>query len=110
MQTVVANILGTGSGNTGYGQTVTSAQVTSVTDIIDHSHLNNLKTDLDDITYHQVNAQAKGMQQTSGVAASNLTQVNTGNIITAGNPSVEDNSTNTFNAVSYTHLTLPTKA
>ena len=97
LQTVVSNILGTGSGNTGYGQTVTSAQVTSVTDIIDHSHLNNLKTDLDDITYHQVNDLAKGMQQTSGVAASNLTQVNTGNIITAGNLSVEDNSTNTFN-------------
>lgn len=97
LQTVVANILGTGSGNTGYGQTVTSAQVTSVTDTIDHSHLNNLKTDLDKITYHQVNDLAKGMQQTSGVAASNLTQVNTGNIITAGNPSVEDNATNTFN-------------
>jgi len=55
IQTNVANVLGVGSGNTGYGQSVSSAQV-AVGNTITASQMQNLKTDLDKIAYHQNNA------------------------------------------------------
>jgi hypothetical protein len=55
IQTTVANVLGTGSGNTGYGQAVSSSQV-SIGNTITASQMQNLKSDLDKIAYHQNNA------------------------------------------------------
>jgi hypothetical protein len=55
IQTTVANILGIGSGNTGYGQTVSSIQVAAGITIT-ASQMLNLKSDLDKISYHQNNA------------------------------------------------------
>ena len=48
----VAAIIGNGSGNEGYGQTVTSEQVSSNV-IINASHVNALYTDLRKIFIHQ---------------------------------------------------------
>jgi len=58
IQTIVANVLGTGSGpatlssQAGYGQTVSSSQIAAGT-AITASQMQNLKTDLDKISYHQ---------------------------------------------------------
>lgn len=54
IQTNVQNTLGTGSGDRGYGQAVTSAQV-SQGNLITAQHMINLKTDIDKISYHQTN-------------------------------------------------------
>jgi len=53
LQTRIANILGTGSGQSGYGQTLASSQV-STTDIVDADHLNNMYADLIRMRIHQV--------------------------------------------------------
>jgi hypothetical protein len=55
MQSKVANVLGTGSGDKGYGQAVASGQV-SVGDTITAVQMQNLKTDLNKIAFHQNNA------------------------------------------------------
>ena len=61
IQTIVASVLGTGSGSatlstqSGYGQTVSSGQIAAGTNIT-ASQMQNLKTDLDKIAYHQTNA------------------------------------------------------
>jgi hypothetical protein len=54
MQSKVANVLGTGAGNKGYGQTVLSRPV-SKTNTITAAQLQNLKTDLNKIKFHQNN-------------------------------------------------------
>ena len=46
LQSRVSNIMGTGSGDSGYGQTLASAQV-AVTDIVQATDMINLKTDID---------------------------------------------------------------
>ena len=48
----VSAILGNGSGNEGYGQTVTSQQVSSNV-VIDSTHVNAMFTDLNKIFVHQ---------------------------------------------------------
>jgi hypothetical protein len=53
VQTIVANVLGTGA--SGYGQTVASSQVTAGNNIT-ASQMQNLKTDLDKISFKQTNA------------------------------------------------------
>jgi len=55
IQTNVNDTLGTGSGDRGYGQAVTSAQVTAG-NLITAQHMINLKTDLDKISFHQTNS------------------------------------------------------
>jgi len=55
IQSSVQNTLGVGSGDRGYGQTVTSAQV-SAGNLITAQHMVNLKTDIDKISFHQTNA------------------------------------------------------
>jgi len=55
VQTIVANVLGTGSGQSGYGQAVASSQVVAGNSIT-ASQMLNLKTDLDKISYKQTNA------------------------------------------------------
>lgn len=54
IQTAVATILGTGSGDKGYGQAVSSSQVTTGSNV-SASHMQNLKSDLDKISFHQSN-------------------------------------------------------
>jgi hypothetical protein len=55
IQTEVNNTLfSVGSGDRGYGQTVTSAQVTAGS-LVTAQHLINLKIDLDKISFHQTN-------------------------------------------------------
>lgn len=54
IQTTVANILGSGSGDRGYGQGVSSAQV-SPGQLITAAQMQNLKSDLDKIRFHQSN-------------------------------------------------------
>lgn len=74
IQTNVANVLGVGSGNTGYGQTVSSSQV-SIGNTITASQMQNLKTDLDKIAYHQNNAAstAPGVVAGGSITASDWT-------------------------------------
>lgn len=74
LQSAVADVLGTGSGNSGYGQTLASSSV-SQSDIITAEHMENLRTDIVKASYHQVNA------------APTLGVVNAGNLILAGDPS-----------------------
>ena len=52
IQTKVANVLGTGSGDKGYGQSVTSGQVTTG-DQVTAVHIANLRTDINKCILHQ---------------------------------------------------------
>lgn len=52
IQSKVALVLGSGTGNTGYGQTVTSSQVSSRTNVT-YTQWNNLRTDLLKARQHQ---------------------------------------------------------
>jgi hypothetical protein len=70
IQTKIANILGTGSGQSGYGQALASSQV-SANSIIDDAHWDNLRTDL-----------LKARQHQTGVnEAANLTDVDVGQVV-----------------------------
>lgn len=55
IQTKIANILGTGSGQSGYGQTVASSQL-AANSVIDDAHWDNLRTDLLKARQHQTGA------------------------------------------------------
>jgi len=55
MQGQVSNILGTGSGDKGYGQTLTSSQV-AVAQLIEDSHMNDLRSDIRKAYLHQNNS------------------------------------------------------
>jgi hypothetical protein len=70
IQTKIANILGAGSGQSGYGQTVASSQVAADA-VIDDAHWDNLRTDLLKARQHQTGANEGG----------NLTDVNVGQVI-----------------------------
>ena len=52
IQSKVALVLGSGTGNTGYGQSVTSSQVSSSTNVT-YTQWNNLRTDLLKVRQHQ---------------------------------------------------------
>jgi len=73
IQTTVSNIVGTGSGDKGYGNTVTSSQKTS-SDTIDATDINQLYTDIQLAHTHQ-----------QGSASSLIAQVTTSDIIEANN-------------------------
>lgn len=55
MQGQVSNILGTGSGDKGYGQTLASSQV-AVAQLIEDSHMNDLRSDIRKAYLHQNNS------------------------------------------------------
>ena len=55
IQTKIANVLGAGSGQSGYGQTVASSQV-AADSVIDDAHWDNLRTDLLKARQHQTGA------------------------------------------------------
>ena len=70
IQTKIANILGAGSGQSGYGQALSSSQV-AANAVIDDAHWDNLRTDL-----------LKARQHQTGVnEATNLTDVYVGQLI-----------------------------
>jgi hypothetical protein len=73
IQTTVANIVGTGSGDKGYGQSVTSSQKTT-SDTVDATDINQLYTDIQLAHTHQ-----------QGSASSLIAQVTTSDIIEANN-------------------------
>lgn len=70
IQTKIAAVLGTGSGDKGYGQSLASAQVTAA-QVINATHLANLYTDINKCILHQ-----------SGSNSSNIVQVSASDIIT----------------------------
>ena len=76
IQTKVANVLGTGSGDKGYGQSVTSGQV-AAGDEVTATHIANLRTDINKCILHQ-----------TGSATTAIVAPVTGDLIE------EDNSTN----------------
>ena len=100
LQSEVAKLLGAGSGNRGYGQTMTSGQVAQ-SQTITAVHMNNLKTDLDKIAMHQTGAVAKTGPTLTGSDAANevsdLGIVNAGNEILAGSTSEATAVTRAFN-------------
>lgn len=53
LQSRIETVLGTGSGNFGYGQTVTSSQVTSTVDSISHVQMDALRVDMNRAYLHQ---------------------------------------------------------
>jgi len=60
LQSRISQILGTGSGNEGYGQTISSSQVQSITDLLAvdgdsilSTQLNNLRDDFNTVVEHQ---------------------------------------------------------
>lgn len=55
MQSKISNVLGNGSGNFGYGQTVTSSPVSN-TNTVNATHMQNLKLDMVDVRVHQTGA------------------------------------------------------
>ena len=75
IRTTVDNVLGTGSGDSGYGQTLTSS-AQSIGTIIDADHINQLFTDIQKAHTHQ-----------QGSASSLIAQVTTSDVIEANNGS-----------------------
>ena len=65
IQSTVASILGSGSGDRGYGQAVSSGQV-NTNNTITASQMQNLKSDLDKIRYHQANAASTAPSVSAG--------------------------------------------
>jgi hypothetical protein len=63
LQSRIALILGTGSGTSGYGQTVVSSQVNNTSDVIDADDLNNIYTDMVKARIHQVGLTETGIAQ-----------------------------------------------
>ena len=55
MQSKLALVMGNGTGDFGYGQSLTSAQVTKNTSIVNATHMQKLKTDVDRAYFHQNN-------------------------------------------------------
>ena len=73
IQTTVSNVLGTGSGNSGYGQALDSSSK-STSDLIDADDINILYTDIQKAHTHQ-----------QGSASSLIAQVTTADVIEANN-------------------------
>lgn len=63
IQTRVANVLGNGSSDRGYGQTPVSSQVTQNVDTVEAADMNNLYTDMRAILQHQTNADPTTISQ-----------------------------------------------
>lgn len=72
IQSKVALVLGSGTGNTGYGQTVVSNQVTSRTNIT-YTQWNNLRTDLLKARQHQTGNDMSGFLNVAN-ATKNITE------------------------------------
>jgi hypothetical protein len=63
LQSSIALILGTGSGQTGYGQTVTSVPVNNTGDIVEAADMNAIYADILKARVHQVGAGDIGISQ-----------------------------------------------
>ena len=55
MQAKVNSVMGNGSDDYGYGQTLSSSQVQQVTNVVRASHMQKLKTDINKAAVHQTN-------------------------------------------------------
>mgnify|MGYP001059470344 FL=1 len=55
MQAKVNSVLGNGTDDYGYGQSLSSSQVQKVTNVVRASHMQKLKTDINNATVHQTN-------------------------------------------------------
>lgn len=64
MQSKLALVLGNGTGDFGYGQPLTSSQVTKNTSTVEAVHMQRLKTDVDKVYFHQNNV-ATGISNVS---------------------------------------------
>ena len=84
IQSKVESVLGNGSDDYGYGQTVTSRQVTAVTNIVTASDMQKLRTDINKCQVHQTNL------------ATTITQVNTDEDITDAVYVEYENAANTI--------------
>lgn len=89
MQTRVANVLGTGTGLYGYGQTLTSSQVSAGT-VITATHMQNLKADIDKCRLHQINSAS--YIDVDNTTVYTLASTVVSDLITAGAVDANDNS------------------
>ena len=80
LQSRIALILGTGSGTSGYGQTVVSSQVNNSSDTVDAEDINNIYTDMGKTRIHQVGVNETGRRQViadlNSVAEDTSSQIN----------------------------------
>ena len=80
LQSRIALILGTGSGTSGYGQTVVSSQVNNSSDTVDAEDINNIYTDMVKTRIHQVGVNETGIRQViadlNSVAEDTSSQIN----------------------------------
>jgi hypothetical protein len=78
IQSQVASTLGTGTGDRGYGQAVTSTSVAQ-NGLITAQHMINLKTDIDKVSFHQTNSASSAPAVNVGgtILASDWTTYNT---------------------------------
>jgi|TARA_R110002153_G_scaffold173479_1_gene326243 hypothetical protein len=79
LQSSIALILGTGSGQTGYGQTVTSVPVNNTGDIVEAADMNAIYADILKARVHQVGAGDIGISQV--IQNLNIVAENTSNFI-----------------------------
>ena len=79
LQSSIALVLGTGSGQTGYGQTVTSVPVNNTGDIVEAADMNAIYTDILKARVHQVGAGDIGISQV--IQNLNIVAENTSNFI-----------------------------
>lgn len=86
LQSRIATIMGTGSGSEGYGQTLTSSQV-SVSNTVTAAQMDNLRTDLNKANNHQIGSNANVGDiaagqiigaDASGTSVGSLTETNEG--------------------------------
>ena len=79
LQSSIALVLGTGSGQTGYGQTVTSVPVNNTGDIVEAADMNAIYADILKARVHQVGAGDIGISQV--IQNLNIVAENTSNFI-----------------------------
>lgn len=95
LQSRIANILGNGSGTSGYGQSLSSSQVTANVTNITASRMDQLRTDMNKAYAHQENTNSNlGNIQVGNIVGANAS--NTGSTAGVGTSNMTD-STKGFN-------------
>ena len=74
LQSSVEGIMGTGSGDSGYGQTLASSQVSQGT-VIEASHMANLYTDMIKARRHQTGATPNTLSKLMVKSANKIVQI-----------------------------------